>query len=63
MSFQHTILLIQFNQNDTYTRTYVDFDSVPDAMEGIAQIFEQRLAPRADKSVIYVMTDLVEFVD
>jgi hypothetical protein len=36
MSFQHTIVLIQFESNDTCTRTYVDFDSVPDAMDGIA---------------------------
>jgi hypothetical protein len=63
MSFQHTIVLIQFESNDTCTRTYVDFDSVPDAMDGIAQIFEQRIQLKPGKPATYVMSDLVAFIE
>lgn len=68
MSSEHTILLIQFNQSDTCSRTYIDFDTVGGAMNGIAQIYEQRLSTSKqmasdDSPVEYEMRDLVKFLD
>ena len=33
MSRQHTILLVQFNQ-ETSSRTYLDFEDLPEALDG-----------------------------
>ena len=68
MSTEHTILLIQFNESDTCSRTYIDFDTLSGAMNGLCQIFEQRLNTHkketsGDQKVEYVMKDLVKFLD
>jgi hypothetical protein len=38
----HTVVLLQFSGDDN-SRTYLDFDSVNDALDGVIQIFEQKL--------------------
>ena len=64
MSSQHTLLLIQFTENDHYTRTYLDFDTVLQAMEGLVQAYEQRLEAQSNgDKVSYEMRDLVLFID
>ena len=62
-SFQHTILIIQFDLNDTCTRTYIDFDDIMEAMEGLVQIYEQRVSFKPGKPATYVVSDLVSFID
>ena len=39
-SNEHTVVLIQFDKNDTASRTYLDFDSLTDALDGLMQVFE-----------------------
>ena len=36
MSSEHTVLLIQFDENDAHSRTYLDFDTVQDSMDALA---------------------------
>ena len=38
----HTVVLLQFTEDDN-SRTYLDFDSINEALDGITQIFEQKL--------------------
>ena len=35
----HTVLLVQFT-GDENSRTYLDFDTINDALDGLVQIFE-----------------------
>ena len=42
MSTEHTVLLIQFDLNDPHSRTYLDFDTVHDAMDTLAQMYENK---------------------
>ena len=35
MSLEHTVLLIQFNEKDAHSRTYLDFDNTNDCMDAI----------------------------
>ena len=41
-SGSHTVVLMQFTGDDN-SRTYLDFETVNEALEGILQIFEQKL--------------------
>ena len=43
MSTEHTVLLIQFDESDAQTRTYLDFDTVQDSVDAIAQIYENKI--------------------
>ena len=43
MSQEHTILLLQFNANDAHSRTYLDFDTVQDALDALVQMHENKL--------------------
>lgn len=48
------------------TRTYLDFNTIEDAMHGLLQIFEQHLRRKqdtADKQLQYELSDLVEYMD
>ena len=76
MSAEHTLLLIQFDENEPHSRTYLDFDSVSDAMDAIAQIYENKLSDEKKKElaaageatddlvdVNYDMRGLVAFLD
>ena len=38
----HTILLIQFTADDN-SRTYLDYDDIVKCVDGICQLYEQRL--------------------
>ena len=41
-STTHTVLLVQFTEDEN-SRTYLDFDTINDALDGLVQIFEQKL--------------------
>ena len=38
-STTHTVLLVQFTEDEN-SRTYLDFDTINDALDGLVQIFE-----------------------
>ena len=38
----HTFVLAQFTEDEN-SKTFLDFDSLPEALDGICQIFEQKL--------------------
>ncbi|BFZ12405.1 hypothetical protein BsWGS_15444 [Bradybaena similaris] len=60
----HTILLVQPNQRPE-TRTYSDYESLNECLEGICKIFEEhlkRLHPH-DPSITYDISQLFEFID
>ena len=57
---------------DENSRTYLDFDTINDALDGLVQIFEQKLrqvqaaAPEAASSgpqVTYALSDLLTYLD
>ena len=57
-------MLIQFTKDETYSRTYLDFEGVTNAIDTIVQIYEQRLeAELGGETVNYTMRDVVLFVD
>ncbi|XP_053205099.1 enhancer of rudimentary homolog [Panonychus citri] len=59
----HTIVLIQSGKPDT--RTYSDFESVNEAMEGICHIFEEHLKQNNphSASITYDISQLYDFID
>ncbi|KAF0765307.1 enhancer of rudimentary [Aphis craccivora] len=60
----HTILLIQSGSRPE-TRTYSDYESVNECMEGICKIYEihlKKLNPNVS-SISYDMSELFEFID
>ncbi|XP_041467984.1 enhancer of rudimentary homolog [Lytechinus pictus] len=60
----HTILLIQPGEIAD-TRTYTDYNSVRECMEGICRIFEEhlkRLHPNSP-SITYDISELFDFID
>ena len=38
----HTFVLVQFTEDEN-SRTYLDFDTIQEALDGLCQIFEQKL--------------------
>ncbi|XP_022093680.1 enhancer of rudimentary homolog isoform X2 [Acanthaster planci] len=59
----HTILLIQ--PGPAETRTYSDYDSVKDCMEGVCKIYEEHLKrcnPNSP-SITYDIGHLFQFID
>lgn len=38
----HTFILIQFTRDEN-SRTYLDFDTIQEALDGLCQIYEQKL--------------------
>ena len=55
---------MQFAPNDSYSRTYLDFDTPAQAMEGLVQVYEQRLEQSTDGGKVnYEMRDIVMFID
>ncbi|KAI5066262.1 hypothetical protein GOP47_0018886 [Adiantum capillus-veneris] len=61
---KHTIILIQPNQSRA-TRTFMDFDTVAQAMDGICGLFERKLKelnPNV-RNISYDITDLYKFID
>mmetsp|Transcript_49157 Transcript_49157/g.117100 ORF Transcript_49157/g.117100 Transcript_49157/m.117100 type:complete len:115 (-) Transcript_49157:120-464(-) len=61
---RHTILLMQFNQ-DKESRSYIDFESVPLALDGVCQLYEQEMkeANPSLRSVTYEIADLFRYID
>lgn len=38
----HTVVLIQFTEDEN-SKTFMDFDSIQEALDGICQTYEQKL--------------------
>eukprot|EP00095_Tigriopus_kingsejongensis_P007223 snap_masked-scaffold1635_size32709-processed-gene-0.3 protein:Tk07223 transcript:snap_masked-scaffold1635_size32709-processed-gene-0.3-mRNA-1 annotation:"enhancer of rudimentary homolog" len=59
----HTILLVQPQKPET--RTYSDYESVNEAMEGVCKIFEEHLKRKSPNipSITYDISQLFDFID
>ncbi|XP_052208849.1 enhancer of rudimentary homolog [Diospyros lotus] len=64
MANRHTIILMQTSQNRA-TRTFMDYDSINQAMEGICRLYERKLKELnpAIRNFNYDISDLYNFVD
>ncbi|OII71387.1 uncharacterized protein cubi_00765 [Cryptosporidium ubiquitum] len=60
----HTLLLIQYSNNIS-TRSYMDYDSVSQAVDGVCQIYEQSIKCAFSnlKEVTYSIEDLVKYIN
>ncbi|XP_040173400.1 enhancer of rudimentary homolog isoform X1 [Anopheles arabiensis] len=60
----HTILLVQPGQHPE-TRTYSDYESVNECMEGVCKIYEEQLKRRNPNTptITYDISQLFDFVD
>lgn len=60
----HTILLVQPDINPE-TRTYSDYESVNECMEGVCKIYEEHLKKRNPNTptITYDISQLFDFVD
>ena len=60
----HTLLLVQFNSS-LASRTFMDFDSLPEAMEGVCALFEKelKLLNPNQANITYDIADLFAYVD
>ena len=67
-STSHTVLLVQFT-GDENSRTYLDFDTINDALDGLVQIFEQKLRQvnsneaASGPQVTYALSDLLTYLE
>merc|ERR1712142_20608 len=64
LTMAHTILLVQPSKKPE-SRTYSDFESVNECMEGVCKIFEEhlkRLNPNSP-SITYDISQLFDFID
>ncbi|ERN07062.1 hypothetical protein AMTR_s00019p00053160 [Amborella trichopoda] len=61
---RHTIILMQTAQNRA-TRTFMDYDSISQAMDGICGLYERKLKELnpAMRNIQYDITDLYNFID
>ncbi|TPX33249.1 hypothetical protein SmJEL517_g03846 [Synchytrium microbalum] len=59
----HTILLVQ--KGNKNTRTYFDFETVPDMIEGIRTSYEEELSTLYpnQRQISYQLQDLMNFID
>ncbi|KAL6547617.1 hypothetical protein OROHE_009322 [Orobanche hederae] len=64
MSNRHTIILMQASHNRA-TRTFMDYDSISQAMDGICGLYERKLKALnpATRNITYDITDLYNFID
>ncbi|CCF72968.1 Enhancer of rudimentary [Babesia microti strain RI] len=64
MNAQHTIVMVQFT-SDINTRTYIDYDSIQLALDGICQTYEQALkhSNPQSSSATYTARDLFAYLD
>ncbi|KAF0749843.1 enhancer of rudimentary isoform X2 [Aphis craccivora] len=62
--FSHTILLVQLGTSPN-SRTYSDYNSVQECMNGICMIYESHLKKLKPRSLYltYDITELFEFLD
>lgn len=61
----HTVLLVQPSANK-WSRTYYDYESVKELVDGVCQLYEQQLRqvnPNARGEIQYDVTDLFNYVD
>ncbi|CAM8950063.1 unnamed protein product [Rhodiola kirilowii] len=63
-SNKHTIILIQTSPNRA-TRTFMDYDSITAAMDGISGLYERKLKELypASGNITYDIADLYNFID
>ncbi|RDX81305.1 Enhancer of rudimentary-like protein, partial [Mucuna pruriens] len=61
---RHTIILMQTSQNRA-TRTFMDFESITQAMDGICALYERKLKELnpAIRNLSYDIVDLYNFID
>lgn len=61
---KHTIILMQTSQNRA-TRTFMDYDSINQAMDGICALYERKLKELNPtiRNISYDISDLYNFVD
>ncbi|KAJ6804141.1 enhancer of rudimentary-like protein [Iris pallida] len=61
---RHTIILMQTSQNRS-TRTFMDYDSIAQAMDGICGLYERKLKELnpAMRHLTYDIADLYNFID
>ena len=60
----HTILLIQFTSDDT-TKTFIDYDDISKCVDGVCQMYEQRLKllNKEKQEVTYDVSELFQYLD
>ena len=60
----HTILLVQLKRKGE-SRTYHDFESVNEGMEGVCKIYEEHLKKKnpETESITYDLAQLFDFID
>ncbi|KAF7830366.1 enhancer of rudimentary-like protein [Senna tora] len=61
---RHTIILMQTSQNRA-TRTFMDYESISQAMDGICALYERKLKELnpAIRDLSYDIADLYNFID
>ncbi|KAL3819094.1 hypothetical protein ACJIZ3_004999 [Penstemon smallii] len=64
MSNRHTIILMQTSQHRA-SRTFMDYDSISQAMDGICGLYERKLKELnpAIRNLTYDISDLYNFID
>ncbi|KAK8553621.1 hypothetical protein V6N13_062419 [Hibiscus sabdariffa] len=64
MANKHTIVLMQTSQNRS-TRTFMDYGSITQAMDGICGLYERKLKELnpATRNITYDIADLYNFID
>ncbi|KAL7602662.1 enhancer of rudimentary homolog [Lactuca sativa] len=64
MANRHTIILMQTSQNRA-TRTFMDYESISQAMDGICALYERKLRELspAMRNITYDIEDLYNFID
>ncbi|XP_021758024.1 enhancer of rudimentary homolog [Chenopodium quinoa] len=64
MDNRHTIILMQTSQNRS-TRTFMDYESISQAMDGICALYERKLKEinPALRNISYDIGDLYNFID
>ncbi|XP_031097093.1 enhancer of rudimentary homolog [Ipomoea triloba] len=64
MANKHTIILMQTSQHRA-TRTFMDYDSITQAMDGICALYGKKLKELnpAIRNISYDISDLYNFID
>ncbi|CAI2380477.1 unnamed protein product [Moneuplotes crassus] len=63
----HSIMFVQFNKDEN-SKTYLDFESVESALEGLCQLYEQHSIEESKEkgttdSLTYDLIDLFKYLD
>ncbi|XP_020269772.1 enhancer of rudimentary homolog [Asparagus officinalis] len=64
MANRHTIILMQTSHNRA-TRTFMDYDSITQAMDGICALYERKIKDinPTVRNITYDIADLYNFID